>query len=642
MTSPDEEDLKETAELPKKDIGSDNSIESSTAIKINYDDLVGKKLGRYKIESCLGKGSMGVVYLARESFLKRYVAIKVLSPHLTKSRDSLVKFKREARLLAMLNHPNITGIYLFEEQDGMYYFVFEFVRGDTLEKYLEKKGRLPIRDTSKIIIEILKALHHAHKLGVIHRDIKPSNVMLDSVGRVKVTDFGLAAQSKFYLEGTDIISGTPHYISPEQIKGDSISPATDLYSTGILFYQILTGELPFKAKKVEEIFNLHLDKMIPSVSNSVRTIPLKIEKIIRKMTEKDPDKRYQSAKEVILELEEFKSGKSSSKSKSSSSKDEIKFEVSSEVFSSEYDDKDVALIRVFGSLEATTMEKVTNYIKKALNKNIYRLVLDFEKLTYINSSGMSMFLPFVEQVRSKAGDIIFIKTSDKIFKVFEMLGLHNIYIFHSTINGALKEFAKLVDGDESVEVKIFPFSYQCTSCSRFFKIPSQGKYTCPYCTAGFIVSMEGMVKSEKRTVKRPYIFKLPGSASSLSLIRGALRGLLSTLEFDDEDEYQIIQAVDEACANVIAYASKGDSNFEFEIIIFTTSKKIEIHILDKGESFNPLAQKAVDVNKRFAKQKVGGIGLELIKRCMTTVDYVPLKGGGNKLILIKESKQEVK
>lgn len=137
-------------------------------------------------------------------------------------------------------------------------------------------------------------------------------------------------------------------------------------------------------------------------------------------------------------------------------------------------------------------------------------------------------------------------------------------------------------------------------------------------------------------MKTPYHLKVPSITPSLSLIRGALRGLFATLEFSEENEYQVIQAVDEACANVIAYAGKGDASFEIELQIFALNKRMEIHITDKGELFNPLAQKPVDVNKRFQMKKVGGIGLELIKKCMTTVEYKELKNGGNELILIKD------
>lgn len=638
MANEDYIDMNETAEIPKEQSGiplADQNIDKP--VNQSIDDLVGKKLGRYRIESCLGRGSMGTVYLARESFLKRYVALKVLSPKLTNSPESLEKFKKEARLLAMLNHPNITSIFLFEEQDDIYYFVFEFVRGDTLEKVLLKKEKLSLRESAKIIYEVLKALQHAHKLGIIHRDIKPSNIMLDSVNRVKVTDFGLAAQTKLFLEGTDLISGTPHYISPEQIKGSSISQATDIYSTGILFYQLLTGEIPFKAKTVEEIFKMHLEKELPKISQSVRTIPMAIEKIIRKMTNKNPDARYQTAKEVMKELEEFKSVKSTSKTSVVSQERDVKFDVFYEEFISEYDDKEVALIKVAGSLEATTIEKLNNFIKKSLNKGLNRIIIDFENLTYINSSGMSMFIPFIDQIRLNSGEMIFIKTSDKIYKVFELLGLQNIYIFHSTLNNALKELSKSAGTVvEQSDVVIFPFSYQCNSCSRFFKIPSQGKYTCPYCEAGFLVNSQGQVKSEKVEVDHPYLLKVPSTTPSLSLIRGALRGLFTTLEFTEENEYQVIQAVDEACANVIAYAGKGDFSFEIEIEIYALNKRMEIHIKDKGDLFNPLAQKPVDINKRFQMKKVGGIGLELIKKCMTSVEYKELKGGGNQLILIKE------
>jgi anti-anti-sigma factor len=638
MSNEDNVDLNETAEIPKEKVGIPSENKKPAIAEISkVDDLVGKKLGRYRIESCLGKGSMGTVYLARESFLKRYVALKVLSPKLTNSPEALEKFKKEARLLAMLNHPNITSIFLFEEQDDVYYFVFEFVRGDTLEKVLVKKEKFSLRESAKIIYEVLKALAHAHKLGIVHRDIKPSNIMMDSVNRVKVTDFGLAAQTKLFLEGTNIISGTPHYISPEQIKGLSISPATDIYSTGILFYQLLTGEIPFKADSVEKIFKLHLETDLPKFSQSVRTIPTAIEQIIRKMTHKNPDSRYQSAKEVMKDLEEFKSTKPANKAQSIGKEIEIKFDVLYEEFVSEYDDKEVVMLKVAGSLEATTMEKLNNYIKQALSKNLNRIIVDFEKLTYINSSGMSMFIPYIDQLHVNSGEMIFIKTSDKIFKVFELLGLQNIYIFHATLNNALKELAKTSSSNsEANEVVVFPFSYQCNSCSRFFKIPSQGKYTCPYCEASFVVNSQGQVKSEKVEVEHPYHIRVPSITPSLSLIRGALRGLFATLEFSDENEYQVIQAVDEACANVIAYAGKGDTSFEIVLQIYALNKKIKIHIMDKGELFNPLAQKPVDVNKRFQMKKVGGIGLELIKKCMTSVEYKELKSGGNELILIKE------
>ncbi len=632
----------ETAEIPRNKLVTlatkTEAVSMSSDNDLVIDDLLGKKLGRYRIESCLGKGSMGIVYLARESFLKRNVAIKVLSPKLTKNPESVEKFKREGRLLAMLNHPNITSIYLFDEQDGLYYFVFEYVRGDTLDKILQKKHRLSLRDSSKIISQICKALQHAHKLGIIHRDIKPSNIMLDSMGRVKVTDFGLAVHSKSLLDGTDTISGTPHYISPEQIKAQSISPATDIYSTGILFYQMLTGEIPFKGNRIDDVFQQHLNKALPQIAQSVRTIPTGVEKIIRKMTEKDPELRYESAVDVIKELEQYKAA-SPNKSSFESDAEEVRFETEYEEFDSEYDDKKVALIRVAGSLEASSMERVTNDIKTALNNNIYRIIIDFERLNYINSSGMSMFLPFVDQVRNNSGEMIFIKLSDKIFKVFELLGLNNIYVFHATLNNALKEFLK-VKSETLQALQVFPFSYLCTLCSRYFKIPSQGKFNCPYCSSTFYVSPQGHVNSEKKDTVQPYLLRVPAIGNSLGVIRGAFRGLFVNLEFSQDDQYKIIQAVDEACSNVIAYASKGSENFEIELICYATKRRIEIQILDRGEIFNPLEKAPVDVGKRFQLKKVGGIGLELIKKCMTTVEYSELPEGGNKLTLIKEASVE--
>lgn len=632
----------ETAEIPKKRgvglVAKTENVLPHASDDLAIDDLIGKKLGRYRIESCLGRGSMGIVYLARESFLKRNVAIKVLSPKLTKNPESVEKFKREGRLLAMLNHPNITSIYLFDEQDGLFYFVFEFVRGETLDKVLQKRHRFSLRESSKIISEICKALQHAHKLGIIHRDIKPSNIMLDSMGRVKVTDFGLAVHSKTLLEGTDTISGTPHYISPEQIKAQSISPATDIYSTGILFYQMLTGEIPFKGNQIDEVFQQHLNKSLPQIAQSVRTIPMSVEKIIRKMTEKSPEARYESALDVIKELEQYKAA-TPSKISFEADLEDTKFVTEYEEFDSEYDEKKVALIRVAGSLEASSMERVTNDIKTALSHNVYRIIIDFEKLNYINSSGMSMFLPFVDQVRSNSGEIIFIKLSDKIFKVFELLGLNNIYVFHATLNNALKEFLK-VKTETLQELHVFPFSYLCTLCNRYFKIPGQGKYNCPYCSSTFYVSPQGHVKSEKKDVVQPYFLRVPAIGHSLGLIRGAFRGLFVNLEFSEDDQYKIIQAVDEACSNVIAYASKGNENFEIELILFATKKRIEIQILDRGEIFNPLEKAPIDVERRFQLKKVGGIGLELIKKCMTSVEYNELPEGGNKLTLIKDASIE--
>jgi len=341
----------------------------------------------------------------------------------------------------------------------------------------------------------------------------------------------------------------------------------------------------------------------------------------------------QHRREVILELEEFISSKFSSPI---GPKEEVRFSVETDTFDSEYDNQPVALLRITGALEAGTIEKVENQLKKFFDRGLFRILIDFEKITYINSTGMSMFLPYLESIRSKGGRIIFIKTSEKIFKVFEMLGLHTIYIFHSTFNNALREFTKQHVEKREETILVFPFSYQCANCTRMFRIPSSGRYTCPNCTKAFIVDNKGLVRSAASFSSKPIQIRLPTVVSSLSALRGAVRGILASLSFTDEEEYQIIQAVDEACGNVIAYAGKGNADFFFDLKIFFSKTRMEIQILDRGQAFNPLAVKSIDLEKRFQLNKVGGIGLELIKKCMTHVSYAPLKNGGNKLILIKE------
>ena len=261
--------------------------------------MIGQYIRNYKITAHLGEGGMGTVYSATDDILGRNVALKMLHSSLTKQHQFLERFKKEARVLAQLLHPNIAVIYNFIEQEGDHYMVLEFVEGKNLEWIQKNCRNLPINLIVAIFVQALEGLGHAHKKGILHRDIKPANLNLTPDGTVKLMDFGIALMAgEQRLTQVNRIVGTVEFMAPELIKGESPSPASDLYAVGVTIYELLSGRLPFESHSdyglMQEIMNkkpLSPDKINPSIGKNLSAI-------IMKTLEKDPAKRYTSAREL--------------------------------------------------------------------------------------------------------------------------------------------------------------------------------------------------------------------------------------------------------------------------------------------------------------------------------------------------------
>lgn len=259
--------------------------------------------GRYLIKKLLGKGAMGSVYLAEDERLKREIALKMLSPGLSVDEHLIARFRQEALALARLSHPNIVQVYDFFEENGFFWIAMEFVKGGELDARLKASGRLELHETLSLSKQMADALGYAHEQGVIHRDFKPANVLLTPNQNVKITDFGIAklAQSSLHTQLNTVL-GTPSYMSPEQANGETTDHRTDIYSLGIVFYQLLAGELPFKGDH-RSIIAQHFLKEVPRLSEFHQDISPEIDQIIQKMLAKKPVDRYQSMLEVINRLD---------------------------------------------------------------------------------------------------------------------------------------------------------------------------------------------------------------------------------------------------------------------------------------------------------------------------------------------------
>jgi len=265
----------------------------------------------YTVEGELGRGGMGVVYKARDERLKRQVAIKVLPPELAFREEIRIRFLREAETAARLSHPHIVPIHsVGEGPDGLVYFVMAYVDGESVAAKLKRRGQLPSEEARRIMLETADALGAAHALGIIHRDVKPDNILLEgSRGRVVVTDFGIAkalssTTGSATLTATGVAIGTPHYMSPEQAAGDrEIDGRSDIYSLGVVSYQMLTGELPFHAPTVPGILMKHITERAPLVTDKCRDCPEDLAACVMRSLEKDPDDRWPTADALRRALE---------------------------------------------------------------------------------------------------------------------------------------------------------------------------------------------------------------------------------------------------------------------------------------------------------------------------------------------------
>lgn len=267
--------------------------------------LIGKRVGeRYEILSLIGGGGMSHVYLAHDIILSRDVAIKILRYDFSNEEELHRRFQREALSATSLTHPNIVSVYDVGEDGDMHYIVMEYVKGKTLKQYIQEFSPLSPAKSVHIMKQLTSAIAHAHENGIIHRDIKPQNILMDAEGNVKITDFGIATtlNATSYTQ-TNSVMGTVHYLSPEQARGGGATEKSDIYSLGIVLYELLTGELPFSGESAVSIALKHLQSETPSVRAFDASIPQALENVVLKATAKDANHRYSSMNEMEEDLQ---------------------------------------------------------------------------------------------------------------------------------------------------------------------------------------------------------------------------------------------------------------------------------------------------------------------------------------------------
>ena len=263
---------------------------------------IGMFLGnRYEIISKIGSGGMADVYKAKCHKLNRFVAIKVLKPEFSQDQSFVSKFRMEAQSAACLSHPNIVNIYDVGEENGIYYIVMELIEGITLKKYIERRKKLEIRESIEVAMQVARGLEAAHAEHIIHRDIKPQNIMISKDGKVKVTDFGIARAASSQTISSNTM-GSVHYISPEQARGGYCDERSDIYSLGITLYEMLTGRVPFEGDSTVAVALQHIQGEMVPPRQYEQLIPISLERIIMKCTQKKPELRYNSATELIEDL----------------------------------------------------------------------------------------------------------------------------------------------------------------------------------------------------------------------------------------------------------------------------------------------------------------------------------------------------
>lgn len=272
------------------------------------ENYVGKRLdGRYEIQEIIGVGGMAVVYKAYDNIDDRTVAVKILKEEFLANEEFRRRFKNESKAIAVLSHPNIVKVYDVSYGDKVQYIVMECVDGITLKEYIRQQGVINYKEAVFFVTQILRALQHAHDKGIVHRDIKPQNIMLLENGAIKVTDFGIARFSRSETRTmTDSTIGSVHYISPEQARGDITDDKADIYSVGVMLYEMLTGKLPFESDNTVSVAIMQLQQEPVKPRDINPSIPVGLEQIVLKAMQKNVNDRYQSAAEMLLDLEEFR------------------------------------------------------------------------------------------------------------------------------------------------------------------------------------------------------------------------------------------------------------------------------------------------------------------------------------------------
>ena len=288
-----------------------SGVAAEWAAESNADDLLGQTIGRYQIIKWIGSGGMGNVYLAQDTALDRKVALKLLPPEFTRDRDRLRRFEKEARAASALNHPNIITIYETGEWKGGRFIATEYVEGETLRGQTEKPGR-DLSEVLEIGIQVSGALAAAHAAGIVHRDIKPANIMLRGDGYVKLLDFGLAKltsmQTNPDITEAGRVLGTLNYMSPEQAMGQPLDHRTDIFSLGVVLYELATGRRLFEGQSEAAVYDSILHKDPPPLREFAPIMPVEFDQVVRRALEKDPARRYQSAADLRRDLKRLQRG----------------------------------------------------------------------------------------------------------------------------------------------------------------------------------------------------------------------------------------------------------------------------------------------------------------------------------------------
>ena len=277
-----------------------------TVISSSGSQSVSTHAHRYVTGEMLGHGAMGVVFKAHDSTLERDVALKELPANLTHVPELVTRFRQEAKVLARLTHPAIVHVYDLIEDSGRFWMVIELVEGEDLSKLLKKKGNLSVKQAASLSRTIAEGMAFAHSQDVVHRDLKPSNILMTPDGRPKITDFGLAklAESNEMTQAGTVL-GSPAYMSPEQALGKSADKRSDIYSLGIMIYQMITGEVPFKGEDMAAVLSMHINETPAPLTSKKARVPKALEKVVLSMLEKNPDKRIQSMDEAAKALLKF-------------------------------------------------------------------------------------------------------------------------------------------------------------------------------------------------------------------------------------------------------------------------------------------------------------------------------------------------
>src|SRR4030081_258243 len=268
--------------------------------------LLGTTLnGRYRLEARIGAGGMSTVYRALDETLQRQVAIKLLNRAVSPDSAQLERFRREARAVAQLSHPHVVGVIDAGEDEGRPYIVFEYIEGETLKERIRRQGRLPINEAVAYAIEIARALGAAHARHIVHRDVKPQNVLIDEEGSAKVTDFGIARTlDEEGLTADGRVLGTTDYVSPEQALGQHVTGQSDLYALGVVLYEMLTGEVPFKGENQVAVAIKHVREMLPDVQAKRPELSAALAAVVDNATAKRREERYANDAELIADLED--------------------------------------------------------------------------------------------------------------------------------------------------------------------------------------------------------------------------------------------------------------------------------------------------------------------------------------------------